>query len=155
MKNVILLIVLLAMITPSVVFCQDQQPRQPQPGVQPQSQQMQQRRQELALRESELTIQQKQNEINFQREKQNLELEKIRRDMKLDDNEKNEQEKRMQPILLILIIVNILCGVWVYQDIRKQNAGSGIWIVIALFTGLLGTLVYAVVRLGEKIKTTI
>jgi len=46
-----------------------------------------------------------------------------------------------------------LCAVWVYQDIRRRASGSGIWIVIALLTGLLGTLVYAVVRLGENQKS--
>jgi hypothetical protein len=48
-----------------------------------------------------------------------------------------------------LLVVHILLAVWVYTDIRKLNRGSGIWIVIALLTGLLGTLVYAVVRLGD------
>jgi hypothetical protein len=35
------------------------------------------------------------------------------------------------------------------MDIRQLNRGSGLWIVIALLTGLLGALVYAVVRLGD------
>jgi len=51
--------------------------------------------------------------------------------------------------VMICGIIHILMTIWVYQDIRKRNAGSGIWIVVALLTGLLGTLVYAVVRLGD------
>ncbi len=144
MKKVFLLAMLLAIITPSIVFCQGQvQPRQ---AVQPQ---VQQRNQELALRERELTIQQKQNEINFQREKQNIELERLKKAVKPAAKKQND---KLAPLLLILLVVHILCAVWVYQDIRKLNAGSGIWIVIALLTGLLGTLVYAIVRIGGDIK---
>ena len=47
-------------------------------------------------------------------------------------------------------VLHILLAVWVYQDIRRRNAGSGIWIVIVLIAGLLGALVYAVARLGDK-----
>ena len=34
-------------------------------------------------------------------------------------------------------------------DIRKRNAGSGLWIVLTLFAGLFGAIVYALVRLGD------
>jgi hypothetical protein len=47
------------------------------------------------------------------------------------------------------VIVHILVAIWVYMDIRQLNRGSGIWIVIALLTGLLGGLVYAIVRIGD------
>ena len=56
-------------------------------------------------------------------------------------------------ILLIIIIVHILLSVWVYQDIRKKNTGSGIWIVLVLMTGLISALVYAVVRIGDARQT--
>ena len=32
----------------------------------------------------------------------------------------------------------------------RRNAGSGLWIVVTLLTGLFGAAVYALVRLGEK-----
>jgi hypothetical protein len=47
-------------------------------------------------------------------------------------------------------LIHILLAIWVYHDIRQRNMGSSIWIVIALLTGLFGTLVYAVVRIGDK-----
>ena len=47
-------------------------------------------------------------------------------------------------------IIHILLAVWVYQDLRRRNTGSGIWIVITLLAGLCGAAVYALVRLGEK-----
>jgi hypothetical protein len=165
MKQLLIFAMLLAMITPSIALCQEQQPRQPivQPQIQPQGQQprpavqtqaqnqVQQRTQELALRERELSLQQKQNELDFQREKQKIELDRLRQSIKPAVKKQNNNDK-MAPLLLILLVVNILCAVWVYQDIRRLNAGSGIWIVIALLTGLLGTLVYAIVRIGGDIK---
>lgn len=55
-------------------------------------------------------------------------------------------------LLVMCLVVHILVAVWVFQDIRMRGAGSGIWIVIALIAGLLGALVYAVVRLGDVKK---
>ena len=55
-------------------------------------------------------------------------------------------------IFLMMAIVNILVAIWVYQDIRARNTGSGIWIVVALLSGLLGTAVYALVRIGDTKK---
>jgi hypothetical protein len=148
MKQLLIFAMLLAIITPSIIFAQEQQP--PRPAVQAQAQnQMQQRAQELAQRERELSLQQKQNEINFQNEKQKIELEKLRQSNKPAVKKQND---KLAPLLIIMIVVHILCAVWVYQDIRRLNAGSGIWIVIALLTGLLGTLVYAIVRIGGDIK---
>ena len=58
------------------------------------------------------------------------------------------------PLLAVFVVctlvIHILLAVWVYQDIRRRNAGSGIWVVITLLTGLCGAAVYALVRLGEK-----
>ncbi len=66
---------------------------------------------------------------------------------------KHKDEDNAAPLLIVIAIVHILTVIWVYQDIRKRGVGSGIWIVIALLTGLLGTLVYAVVRLGDTRQT--
>jgi hypothetical protein len=53
-------------------------------------------------------------------------------------------------MLLVCFIVHILLTVWVYQDIRKRNAGSGIWIAVTLLTGFFGAALYALVRIGDK-----
>ena len=59
-----------------------------------------------------------------------------------------------RPALVLLMagaaIIHILLAVWVYQDLRRRNTGSGLWIVITLLAGLCGAAVYALVRLGEK-----
>ena len=53
-------------------------------------------------------------------------------------------------MLLGAAVIHILLAVWVYQDLRRRNTGSGIWIVITLLAGLCGAAVYALVRLGDK-----
>lgn len=47
-------------------------------------------------------------------------------------------------------IANLLMGIWVYQDTRRRESSSGIWIIITLMTGFFGALVYAVIRLGDN-----
>ncbi|MBL7188372.1 MAG: hypothetical protein ISS70_18760 [Phycisphaerae bacterium] len=73
----------------------------------------------------------------------------VESDSKSEGHPKHHGKDALHPLLLLLLVVHILVAVWVYTDIRKLNSGSGIWIVIALLTGLLGTLVYAVVRMGD------
>jgi len=82
----------------------------------------------------------------MERERQKLELEGQR--LKLE-HVRGMNKDKPHPLLLVILVVNILVAVWVYMDIRQLNRGSGLWIVIALLTGLLGALVYAVVRLGD------
>lgn len=108
------------------------------------------REREMKSPEREMELQQQKAEMAFQRELKKLELEERR--IKLEKNQKADNDD-LQPLVLLIIVVNILCAVWVYQDIQKRSRESGIWIVIALITGLLGTLVYAIVRLGDNTKT--
>ena len=62
-------------------------------------------------------------------------------------------EHRPHPVFAILLgaclIVHVLLTVWVYQDMRQRNAGSGLWIPIVLLSGFFGTLLYAVARLSD------
>ncbi|MCE9614702.1 MAG: hypothetical protein K8T26_10530 [Lentisphaerae bacterium] len=53
-------------------------------------------------------------------------------------------------LLLACAITHLLLAIWVYQDVRRRNVGSGIWIVVTLITGLLGAFVYALVRIGDS-----
>jgi hypothetical protein len=101
------------------------------------------------LQEREMELQQREAEMELERRKAELDLEGHK--MKLEHWRK-AQRGGPHPLLAVILIVHILAAVWVYQDIRQRGCGSGIWIVIALLTGLLGTLVYAVVRLGDEKK---
>ena len=55
-------------------------------------------------------------------------------------------------MVIIMLIVHILVTIWVYKDIQERKSGSGIWVVLALLTGLWGTAVYALVRIGDGKK---
>jgi len=104
---------------------------------------------QMELQERQMEIEQRQAKMELERRKQELELEGYKLKM---ERLRKAHKPGLHPLLLLVLIVHILVAVWVYQDIQQRACGSGIWIVIALLTGLLGTLVYAVIRLGENSK---
>ena len=115
---------------------------------------------QMHQREMELNLHEREAELDFRREMRELELDQRQTELrrqrarqKHGHGWKKDRENKAAPLLILLAIVHILTGIWVYQDIRKRGVGSGIWIVIALLTGLIGTLVYAVVRLGNTPQT--
>jgi len=117
-------------------------------------------RRQLELKKQHMGLQQCEAEMDFDQKMREIELEKHhialeheRRPQKYPACFDHCRKGKMFGLLVIACIVHILVAVWVYQDIRRRNAGSGIWIVIALLTGLLGALVYAVVRLGDSRQT--
>ena len=130
------------MLIPVAAFSQEARPGAAQ-------QQRAARAREMEMRERDMDMQQREMEMNFQRQRQELELEAHRIDL---ENARKANKKDPHPLLLLLVVVHILCAIWVYQDIQKRTQESGIWIVIALLTGLLGTLVYTIIRLGNSTK---
>ena len=138
MKRLVLSIMMMTMVVPAVVFSQEFEPEQ-------MDRRMDMRAREMEMREREMRMQQRQAEMDLQRERQELELEGRRIEL---ERARHAVKYKPQLLLLLVLVVHILCAVWVYQDIQKRTGESGIWVVIALLTGLLGTLVYAVVRLS-------
>jgi hypothetical protein len=115
---------------------------------------------QIELKKEQMALQQREAEMGFNQQMRDIELQKHRLALKNNQQRRKHQagaehngHGEMFPLLAICCIVHILVAVWIYQDIRRRNAGSGIWIVIALLTGLLGALVYAVVRLGDSRQT--
>ena len=53
-------------------------------------------------------------------------------------------------VLSILAVIHLLLAGWVYTDIRKRGEGHGIFIVLALLGGIPATILYALVRIGDK-----
>ena len=105
---------------------------------------------QMELQERQMELKQHEAKMDFERRKAELDLEGHK--MKLEQWRQKAHKGGAHPLLALILIIHILAAVWVYQDIRQRGCGSGIWIVIALLTGLLGTLVYAVVRLGDNEK---
>jgi len=54
-------------------------------------------------------------------------------------------------LLCLIVVIHILLAVWVFSDIRGRGQGHGIFIVLALLAGILGALLYAVVRIGDRV----
>ena len=132
MKRYVLSIVLMSMVVPAA-FCQEFEGEDIE--------------RQMQLRGMDLKLQHAEEQMALERQMQELELEERRLEL---DRAGRGHKPKLHPLLLLCLVVHILLAVWVYTDIRKRNRGSGIWIVIALLTGLLGALVYAVVRLGEN-----
>ena len=55
---------------------------------------------------------------------------------------------------VLCAVVHLLLTVWVYQDMRQRDASNGLWLAIVVLTGLLGTAVYALVRIGDIYAAT-
>ncbi len=116
----------------------------------------------MEIRARHLELQQCEAELEFDNEIRELDLEERRLELerKYHSPERRGGHGRGRGhgklgkghggFLVICGIVNILLAVWVFQDIRKRNAGSGIWIVVTLLVGFFGALLYAIVRLGDK-----
>jgi len=137
MKRCVLGMVLaVVVLLPAAAFCQE-------PGPEEFERQIEMREREMEL---------KSREAKMEMDRRMAELELAKRKMELAQLEKAHRHGPGPLLLLAIAVVHILCAVWVYQDIRQRAWGSGIWIVIALLAGLFGTLVYAVVRLGNGEK---
>lgn len=101
----------------------------------------------------QMEMQRQEIELNFLREAKDLELEEQRTELEKMQRQIDKHHGKHGPLLVIILIIHILTAIWVYRDIRQRGRGSGIWIVIALLAGLLGTLVYAVIRIGDTKQT--
>ena len=56
----------------------------------------------------------------------------------------------LRTVLSILAVIHVLLASWVYTDIRKRGEGHGIVIGVALLGGIPATILYALVRIGDK-----
>ena len=108
---------------------------------------------QIRQKEMELELAQMEAKLKFELELANLELEKKKIDIQAHRRRLEDHGGGGRAVvglfLLVMFVVNLLAAIWVYLDIRKRNAGSGIWIVITFFTGLFGSLIYCLIRLGD------
>ena len=140
MKKFMLIAMLTAIFVPANSFGEEQEKRPVRPAAN--------REQQMRMQHMELELEEREIELNFHREMKELELQQRRNEIQSRKHH-NWKRGKCRGLLLLCLIVHILTAVWVYKDIQQRKAGSGVWIVIALITGLLGTLVYAVVRIGD------
>jgi hypothetical protein len=55
-------------------------------------------------------------------------------------------------VAIWLAVIHVLLASWVFTDIRKRGEGHGIFVVLALLAGIPGTILYALVRIGDAKK---
>ena len=134
-RYVFMSILLLSILAVPAVFSQE---------FEPEDMEMQ-----LEMHERKMELEQRQAKMDMERKMQELDLEQRRMELERAREDGDEGKGALGVLMLICGVVHILVAVWVYMDIRQLNRGSGIWIVIALLTGLMGALVYAIVRLGN------
>ena len=156
MKDYLLIISLLVLFVSPVVFAQEEDIGEGPSPLEELEIQTHMRNAELEMQEREMQLQQqkiafqmRQKRQRIELEKQKLELEYQRRGLTEHTGKEGHHDEGGGIVLVIIFIVNILLAVWVYTDIRKLNAGSGIWIIVVLLTGLFGVIPYAIVRLGN------
>jgi len=53
-------------------------------------------------------------------------------------------------IPLIWFIIGVLLCVWVYRDAQSRGMEAALWLLIVLITGILGLIVYLIVREEKK-----
>lgn len=136
MKRLILCVALVSLLLPGLTFSQKQDDPQKNPKYQ------------MDLQRKELEMENLRAKAEFERRMQEIEFEGKR--LQLEQAMNPREGGPMALLLIVCAVVHILVAVWIYQDIRHRNAGSGLWIVLGLLAGLLAALVYAVVRLGDK-----
>lgn len=151
MKGYVLISVLVAIFFPAVVFGGEHvEARERQEDIERQ----------IHLRRMQLGMEEQEAERDFHHSMRELDLKERRlalegkyKALKQPKHIKCNCGEKMAPLVIICIVVHILLAVWVFQDIRRRNCGSGIWIVIVLLAGLLGVLPYTIVRLGDGRET--
>jgi len=55
----------------------------------------------------------------------------------------------MIAIAVLWFVVAILIAVWVYRDAEKRGENGALWLIIVLITGILGLIIWLIVR-GDK-----
>lgn len=53
-------------------------------------------------------------------------------------------------IPIVWFIIAILLCIWVYRDAESRGMSGALWLIIVIITGILGLIVYLVVRKEKK-----
>jgi len=112
---------------------------------------------DIELRKAELNLAERQQQLDMQREMGRLEIQKKRMEIERMTGQQRDgyrshcRKGGKHVVLACVLLAHLLLAGWIYTDIRKRNAGSGVWIILALLTGFLGALLYVLVRLGDSL----
>ncbi len=48
--------------------------------------------------------------------------------------------------VIVWFVIAIAIGVWIYRDAESRGMSGALWLIIALVLGIIGLIVYAIVR---------
>ena len=54
---------------------------------------------------------------------------------------------------VVWFIISILLCIWVYRDAESRGMGGVLWLIVVIITGIIGLIIYLVVR-KPKTSTT-
>jgi len=57
-------------------------------------------------------------------------------------------------IAAVWFIVAILIAVWVYRDAEKRGESGVLWLIIVLITGIIGLIIWLIVRSDKPVKSS-
>jgi len=49
-------------------------------------------------------------------------------------------------IPIIFFIIAIVLAIWVYKDAEKRGSSGALWLIIVIFTGIIGLIIWLVIR---------
>jgi hypothetical protein len=55
-------------------------------------------------------------------------------------------------IILIPFIIGLVIAIWVYKDASKRGMSGALWLIIVILFGLLGLIIYLIVRRGHPVQ---
>jgi hypothetical protein len=119
------------------------------PPVQGAEQQMKVRRMQRQMEAEEKEFKIDQAMRGLELEKKRIEVENMRKGPKEAGWKKHHYEGAKGAFILGIVVVHILLTLWVYGDIKERGKGSVIWVAVVLLAGILGTIPYTIVRLGD------
>ncbi|RLE68152.1 MAG: hypothetical protein DRJ34_03575 [Thermoprotei archaeon] len=52
-------------------------------------------------------------------------------------------------VIILIYAIQIAIAIWVYRDAKKRGEDALLWLLIVLLTGLIGLIIYVLIR-GDK-----
>ena len=107
---------------------------------------------QMELHERRLEMEVRQNEFDHEQQLRKLELRQREAETKRIEAELGRMPGRdgaggaAGAILLWCLVAHILLTVWVYKDMHQQGIARALWVPIVLLIGVLGAILYAIVR---------
>jgi putative membrane protein len=55
--------------------------------------------------------------------------------------------------MIVWFVIAIAVGVWIYRDAESRGMGGAMWLIIGLVLGIIGLIIYLIVRKPKATPT--